>query len=259
MDRDELVERYFAAWKQRNTADLLRLMHPQASYYDAFWGETCSGKDLSTYFAENFALDSLWYKPVDDPVITQNGMVIRYLAFEGDDTEGLRPIFNGAEIITLSDGLIMTISDHYCDPSATELIELASYAEGQHGRANVVQRGLSTRAAGNIKRQLASLAKDMTVLRDSSLTVTKLAKHMGCSVMHLFHVLEDQQDTTFLQYVNESRARYASTLLTESASGECRFDQIAEQCGFESIEEFRKTFQNTFGMSADEYVERFTE
>lgn len=257
MDREELVRRYFAAWNNKNTSDLLDLLHPQASYYDAFWGETCSGKDLSTYFDANFELDSTWYKPVGDLVLTQNGMVVRYVAFGADDPEGVTPIFNGAEVFTLSGSSIMTISDHYCDPNADDLIELAALAEGQHARANLVQRGLSAKSASHIKRQLASLARDMTLLRDTSLTVTTLADHVGCSVMQLFHVLEDHQGTTFLQFVNEARAMYASTLLTESSGGDYNFDQIAKQCGFKSVEDFDKSFRSSFGISAGEYVKRF--
>ena len=258
MDRKELVDRYFVAWNQKNVSDLLRLMHPQASYYDAFWRETCSGRHLSKYFGTNLELDSRWYKPDDDIVITQNGIVIRYVAFDSDDPEGLTPLFNGAEVITLSDGLIMTVSDFYCDQNATDLIEIAALAEGQHGRANTVQRGLGTKVSGRINRRLSKLAKDMTVIRDPSLTVTKLADSVGCSVMHLFHVLEDQKDTTFLEFVNECRARYASTLLVETSNAEIRFDRIAEQSGFESVTEFNKEFQITFDISADEYMQKFT-
>jgi len=257
MDRKELIDRYFLAWNQKNVADLLRLIHPQASYYDAFWGETCSGKGLPKYFAANFELESLWYRLDDDFVITPNGLAVRYNAFDCDDTEGQMPIYNGAEIFTLSDGLIMTINDMYCSPTAHDLIEVAALAEGQHGRANVVERGLGAKSSNRIKRRLAKAAKEMTVFLDPSLTVTKLADYVDCSVMHLFHVLEEQKETTFLEFVSECRARYASTLLVEEPNGEFVFDQIAKQCGFESDTELSGAFQTTFGVGAREYVQKF--
>lgn len=257
MDRNELIDRYFLAWNQRNVSDLLRLMHPQASYYDSFWGETCSGKGLSKYFAANFELESHWYRPDDDFVITANGLAIRYNAFNCDDAEGLVPIFNGAEILTLSDGLIMTVSDMYCDPTPSDLIEVAALAEGRHGRANLVQRGLGAKSSNRIRRRLAQAAKEMTVFLDPSLTVTKLADFVGCSVMHLFHVLEEQKEATFLEFVSECRARYASTLLVEGSNGEIIFDQIAKQSGFESDTELDRALQTTFGIGADEYAQKF--
>ena len=258
MDRKELVDRYFSAWNQRNVSELIRLMHPHASYYDAFWGETCSGqKELTEYFATDFELETRWYRQDDELVITLNGVVARYNAFNCDDAEGRIPIYNGAEILTLSDGLIITISDMYCDPTTSDLIEVAALAEGQHGRANSVQRGLGAKSSNRIRRRLAKAAKEMTIFLDPSLTVTKLADYMDCSVMQLFQVLEEQEETTFLEFVHECRARYASTLLVETSNDDIRIDQIAEQSGFESVAQFRKAFQTTFAVDADEYVRRF--
>jgi AraC-like DNA-binding protein len=258
MDRKELVDRYFSAWNQRNVPELLELMHAQASYYDAFWGETCSGqKELSTYFAANFELETRWYRQDDELVTTLNGLVVRYNAFDRNDAEGRIPIFNGAEILTLSDGLIMTISDMYCNPTTSDLIEVAALAEGQHGRANLVQQGLGAKSSSQIRRRLAKAAKEVTVFLDPSLTVTKLADYVDCSVMHLFYVLEEQEETTFLEFVHECRARYASTLLVDESNGDIVLAQIAEQSGFESEAQFRKAFQTTFGVDADEYARKF--
>jgi transcriptional regulator GlxA family with amidase domain len=155
------------------------------------------------------------------------------------------------------DGLIMTVSDYYCDPTPAVLIEVSMLAEGQHGRANVIERGLGTSTANGIKVRLAEIAVNPTVILDTSLTVTSLAKHVGCSVMHLFHVLEEILDTTFFDFVNGSRARHATTIMIETANGDVRFDVIAEQCGFESIKELNDAFQKTFDLTANEYMEKF--
>ncbi len=258
MDRKELVDRYYLAWNEANLPDLLGLMHPQASYYDAFWGETCSGPDLAKYFGADFELESRCYVADDDIVVTANGMVARYVAFDHDDPDRLKPLFNGAEVITLSGDLIMTISDFYCDPNTTDLIAIAALAEGQHGRANTVQRGLGAKLSNRIERRLAKLAREFTVFLDPSLTVTKLADAVNCTVMQLFHILEEQKQTTFLEFVNECRARFASTLLVETRSENLGFDQIAAQSGFESAAVFRTAFQATFGVGPDEYMDRFT-
>lgn len=257
MDRKELVDRYFLAWNEANLSDLLRLLHPQASYYDAFWGETCSGGDLAKYLGANLELELRWYKQDNDIVGTPNGMAVRYSVFDNDDTLGLNPLFNGAEIFTVSSDVIMTVSDYYCDPSTADLIAVAALAEGQHGRADAVQRGLGAKSSNRIERRLAELAREFTLFLDPELTVTKLATAVDCTVMHLFHVLEERKQTSFLEFVNECRARYASTLLVETPRAEVRFDNIAEQSGFESIEDFRRAFQTTFDVNPDEYMERF--
>jgi AraC-like DNA-binding protein len=259
MGREELVERYFTAWNNKDVSGLLKLMHPQASYYDAFWGEICSGSDLSKYFGTNFEIDTRWYKPDDEIVATPNGLIIRYAAFDCNDSEGLEPILNGAEVITLSDGLIMTISDFYCYPDSVELMEIAKLAENQNGRLNVAPLGLSARSSAHIKRRLSELANARTVFLDPALTVTRLADFVGCSVMHLFHVLEEEKQTSFLLFVDECRARYATTLLTDVPNDAIRIDQVAEQSGFESVEALNRAFHATFGVSGLEYAQQFSQ
>jgi AraC-like DNA-binding protein len=259
MGREELAERYFTAWNNKDVSGLLKLMHPQGSYYDAFWGEICSGSDLSKYFGTNFAIDTRWYRPDDDIIATPNGMVIRYVAFDRDDPEGLEPILNGAEVITMFDGLIMTVSDFYCDPDTVELVEIAKLAENQHGRLNIAPLGLSAKSSAHIKRRLAELASANTVFLDPALTVTKLADIVGCSVMHLFHILEEEKQTSFLQFVDECRARYATTLLTDVPNDAIRIEQVVEQSGFESVEALNRAFQATFGLSGLEYAQQFSQ
>ena len=52
MDIDELVEKYINAWNRSDVSGLLDLMHPGAAYHDAFWAETCVGRDLALYFRD---------------------------------------------------------------------------------------------------------------------------------------------------------------------------------------------------------------
>ena len=259
MDREELARRYFDAWNQKNVSELLKIMHPQASYYDAFWGESCTGEGLSKYFGVCFAEDVYWYRPDDKIIPTQNGLIIRYVAFDRNDPEGLEPVLNGADVITISGELIMTISDYYCDPNPVNLTEVAMLAEKQHGRLNIGSLGLGAQTSGRIKRRLAELAAGMTVFLNPGLTVTQLSDHVGCSVMHLFHVLEEEKETTFLDFVNECRARHASTLLLDKSNGDIRFDRIAEQSGFKTITDFRNAFQSTFDISPDDYLQKFSQ
>ena len=190
MDREETVRRYLEAWNRQDTAGLLRLMHPDASYYNAFWQESCSGAHLAKYVSANFELETYWYRLADEIIPTPNGAIARYEACHRDDKSGLTPVFNGADIFTMTDELIMTVSDYYCDPTSAALIEAATLAEGQHGRANEIHRGLGTKTASHIKRKLAEIAASPTVILDPALTVTSLAEHIGCTVIHLFHVLE---------------------------------------------------------------------
>ena len=257
MDQQELAERYLAAWDEGNVSGILKLTHPQVSYYDAFWGEICSGQEFSKYLQIHFDTDFRWHRQDGEFLVTPNGLVIRYKAYDRNDKDGVNPLYGGAEVLTFSAGLIMTISDFYCDPDPQDLLEIATLAERRHAQANVAPLGLSARTSGRIKRQLMKLAAAQTTFLNPSLTVTQLADHVGCSVMHLFHVLEEEKQTTFSEFVNEIRARYASSLLVESTDGELDHSHIASQSGFDSATDFRQAFQDTFGDSPEDYSRKF--
>lgn len=152
---------------------------------------------------------------------------------------------------------IITICDYYCESDPELLLEVAEQSQPAHGRLNVVSLGLSRRSVARIKRRLADLASEMTVLLDPELTVTKLADQVSCSVMHLFHVLEEQMDTTFIRYVNGCRARYASTLLVDHPDRDISLAKVASDSGFESISDLDEAFETTFDMTIDQYVRRF--
>ena len=258
LDREEIVKEYVIAWDTRDAPRLMRLLHPQASWYDAFWGETCSGPNLPQYIQDIFDLEKYWYEPDKEIIHTPNGVITRYIAYSRTDTAGDEPVFNGAEILTLADGLIMTVSDFYCDPSRNDLVETASFVERQHAHANIAPLGLSARTSGRIKRRLSELRTEMTVFLDPSLGVAQLAEHVGCSVMHLFHVLEEDMETSFLQFTLECRVRHATTLLTDKANVDVGLAQIAQQAGFETTSELRNAFRITFDMSVNDYVKKFS-
>jgi len=257
MEQQELAERYVTAWNERNISAIMKITHPQVSFYDAFWGETSSGTDLAKYLGADLETDTRWYKQDGDFLITLNGLVLRYFAYQEGDTEGLNPVYNGAEVLTFSDGLIMTISDFYCDPDLLDLAEIAAGVEKQHSRANIAPLGLSARTSGRIKHRLSELAADQAFFLDPSVTVTQLADKVGCSVMHLFHVLEEEKETTFDEFVNECRVRYATSLLVDNSNGELELRAVARQSGFELIAEFREAFHATFGVSPEEYSKKF--
>lgn len=257
MERAELAEKYFDAWNRRNVSDLLSLLHPQASYFDAFWGEACSGAALKKFIETELETAGRWYRLHPEIIPTRSGMIARYTAFDGGDTAGVNPLFSGAEIITVAAGLIRTISDHYCDISVADLLEVAEGSESRHARSDAMIGGLSSREASRIRRRLRELAVTTGIYLDPSLTVTKLADHVGCSVMHLFHVIENELETTFLAYVNECRSRYASRLLLDEPDRDKRFDEIAMDCGFESVQAFREAFTATFGLAPDDYMAQF--
>ena len=178
MERIEIATKYMDAWNNRDHDALLALFHPQASYHDAFWAETCSGSDLAKYFEASFAEDRGMYVQNGEPLPTANGFINRYIVYDQTDRKQESLLSNGVEIITLSGDLILTVTDYYCETDPAYLREVAEFSEGLHGKLNVVPLGLSARTSLRIKRRLAELANEMTVFLNPSLTVTQLADYL---------------------------------------------------------------------------------
>jgi AraC-like DNA-binding protein len=256
MDPRDLVRKYFAAWNGKNVLDVLKLMAPDSYLHDIFWGETCSRKDLPNYLSASFEAETRWYEPDDELITTPNGVIARYAAYDQNCRKRDERIYNGADVMTISDGLITSITDFYFDPDPIELAEVAKDIENRQIQSKVTSLGLSARISGHINRRLAELANSTTVFLDPDLTVRQLAEVVGCSVAHLFHVLEDEKQTTFVEFVNDSRVSHATTLLDSTPAGMIDMPRIARQSGFEDVEAFAQAFQSNFDMTAEEYSQQ---
>jgi len=75
--------------------------------------------------------------------------------------------------------------------------------------------------------------------------------------MHLFHVVEEDKKTSFVEFVNECLVRYAATLLLDGTGSGVEFELIAKKAEFGSTNEFRVALDATFGDEPERYMKRF--
>lgn len=254
MNTQRLIDAYFSAWNLRDTDALLALMHSGATIYDAFWRETCVGRDLRQYLQNSFDEDIYWYRQDGDAIETESGVVYRYHAYERADFDGRKVILNGAEVLTLRDGKIITISDIYCDPSPAALIEIARLAAKRHGESRYANAGLGALKSMRFRNRLAVAMNLDQVYLDPALTVQRLADRIGCSVLHLEDVINAMSGMGFSGFVNECRAKYARQLLAGNEGKYDWFDRIAEQSGFPSKHAFSEAFREVYGETPEEFV-----
>jgi len=247
----EIVERYFDAWRRRNVDDVMRLLHKNASFYDAFWGETCAGADLHSYLSATLDEDALVYQMVGCPIVVGSSAVFRYNAYNASNPDTI--IFNGAETITVDNGKIVAISDHYCDPDFESLQEVAKLAASRHGRAAYAKSGLCAIKSVRFKQKLANLIEQEKVYLDSRLSMAQLADHIGCSVNHLSQVLDREYGTNFHGFLNKHRVQHARDLLTQKSADNDYVNRVAAQVGFASTAVFYREFKKTFGVTPAEY------
>jgi ketosteroid isomerase-like protein len=207
---DELVERYIDAWSRGDVDGVLALMHEGGAYYDAFWRETCVGSDLAMYLQGTIVEEPYSYQQVGDLIITGSGVVYRYSAHDQANSKYGEEIYSGAEVLTIRDGKILTVSDFYCNPERSALLEVAALDSKCHGEPKYATSGLSAIRFLHIKRRLSALMNRDDFSVNPMLTDEQLAGEVGCSVDELFHVVNINSRAELYSFLEQRRASYAS-------------------------------------------------
>lgn len=254
MKPKELIKAYVAAWDSHDADAILALMVRGGSYYDAFWMETCTGRDLAQYFRDDFAEQPYRYEQVGEVIQTKNSVTFRYEAYEQSCATDRKPAFTGVEILTLRDGLIDTITDHYCPTDPSVLEEAAELASRRHGVSRYANGGLGARTALRYRKKIASLIEDDQAYLDPALTVAKIAEQLDCPEDHVVQTIINEYGKDFDGLVEQLRVNFARDLLLELP--EAAVDhvlQVASEAGFSSLMAFRSAFKEAFGVSPTEY------
>ena len=86
------------------------------------------------------------------------------------------------------------------------------------------------------------------------LTVSSLAAHCGMSERNFYRHFVEQTGETPARYIDSLRLDYARQLLVEKT---WPIDKIAQACGYQSSDAFRRAFVRKFVMAPNAYRERF--
>ena len=253
MDVDAIVTQYIDAWNRQDVAGLLELMHPGAAYYDAFWAETCVGRDLAQYLQDAMDEEPFWYEQIGNAIRTKSGVVFRYGAYQSSDLTNGEADHFGAEILVLVDGRILTVTDIYCSADSANLEEVAELAERRHGLPSHTKSGLGALKAARIKDGLSiSFDKDHAYL-DPSITMSALADKLGCTTEQLSIVIENQFKSEFSELLDAQRIEHAKGLLQNDPDFRRVLDRVSSSTGFLSTKEFSERFFEIVGVTPEDF------
>lgn len=253
MNMEKLVEDYIDAWNRQDVAGILELMHKGAAYYDAFWTETCVGRELDQYLKGYFDEEPYWYQQVGDAIVSDRSVVFRYSAHERSDSKIGNPIFYGAEVLIVRGSKILTVSDYYCDPDPSALEEIAELAAKRHGVPSHTKAGLGELKMLRFKSKLSEAILQDKIYRDPNLTLSELADRIGCSVDQLSVVINSKFGTDFHTFLDSHRVKYARALLQDVSDEPNYVAQVATKAGFQSFKDFDDSFRQSFGVTPTEY------
>jgi AraC-like DNA-binding protein len=253
LDTEEIVTKYIDAWNQQDVSGLLRLMHAGAAYYDAFWSETCVGQDLARYLQDAMEEEPYWYKQVGDTIGTENGVLFRYSAHLRSGSKAGEPVLYGAEILSLRDEKILTVTDIYCSPERSDLEAVAKLSARRHGLPSHVDSGLGALKTARITAKLSAGASRNKFILDPEITMAQLAENIGCTLDQLFKVIEKQFGSSPGQFLDSRRVEYARQVLEKDPDCLNILDKVATSAGFKSVVEFSRKFSDIVGVTPEEF------
>jgi hypothetical protein len=213
MKRRELVERYLDAWNRRDVAAVLELFHPGAAVYDALWRESCAGQFLPKYIQDGLEEDEYWYELTDELIYFDEGVIYRYAGYEWDGSQIGEKRFEGAEVMTVVNSRILTLSNYYYDPDPKVLMEVAKLSISRHGEPTYVRAASSGYKQVHVKHRLLHMMASDNIAVDRTLSVAGLAEKVGCNVDDLLRLVEEEFGTEIKDYVGREHTRYAVELL----------------------------------------------
>ena len=258
MDPEKLVESYVSACNRQDIDGLLEIMHEGFAHYDAFWMETCVGRDAVQYFRDSFDKDQYLLQRVGKVIVIDDCVSFRYNAHAPTDPEFVRALFNGAVVFNVHDDKLMTVSDFYCDTDQYSLQEVTKLVARRHGLPKYAASGLSAYKASLYRKQLSTLMQDEKVYLDPELTLSQLASQIGCSMDHMSQLINTEFGTDFHILMKERRLRLARDLLLEESDDPNYAYRVAARAGFQSFEDFADSFKEMFGMTPTMFSSQMT-
>ena len=256
MDVERLVDDYIKAWNQHDISQLLNLMDKRATYFDAYWMEYCNGQNLARYLQDSMAEENYWYERIGNVISVDNSVVYRYVAHERTDSKIGLALFNGDEGLIFRDNKIVTISNYYCNPDQSALEEVAKLAARRHAQTRHIKSGLGAFKASRFSSLLLDTMGQDQIYLDASLSQSQVAGKIGCSVDHLLQVIGDEFGTSFKSFLDQYRVKHARELLLKDSEDPNFIVRVALQSGFQSLENFNRSFRRLIGETPAEFHNR---
>ncbi len=103
----------------------------------------------------------------------------------------------------------------------------------------------------DIVQRLNVLMEDEALYKNSLMTMPKMAKRLAITTPKFSQLLNDNLNKSFSVFINEYRIEAAKKLL--SSENPPKMDEIAEQCGFNSLSTFYSAFKKVTSSTPAKY------
>ena len=254
----EVLDRYDQAWTDSDIGLMKSVFHPQGSYSDGLWSQSCMAEHIESYFSlvfkesrtENFVTLDLIY--VDPFKLFKN-----YVALTQDENGNEVERIRGSEFFTFKSGLIFSVLDQYYPVEPSLVREYAHRNVGFTSFKKYANSGLREIEIGRLHSSLLSLIVHEKIFLNPRLSSQELAKRVGCSNNHLSQVVNSRFGMGFNSLFNSYRVEHACDLLKSLPVRTELVEHIATKSGFSSISGFYKVFKDLTAYTPIQYRKEF--
>lgn len=249
MRTTDFVESYFDAWNHGDPKGVADHLARNGYYHDIPEHTRRTHDELVSWLSDFFAQHRHRYELVGEVLHGSNTLAFQYRMIPAGAGPGEG--YHGAEFVTLCDDGALQITDYY-DLPGNGTQPLTSRAEAAR-RAKYAKSGLDPHQLRAYKMRLEQAMNAQQVFLQPDLTLPRLAELVGCSVNHLSQVINAGFGTSFFDYLNAHRVRYARDLLASpDGQGEAILN-IAYAVGFNSNSAFYAAFKKHVGQTPARY------
>lgn len=97
--------------------------------------------------------------------------------------------------------------------------------------------------------------KEKRYYLDNTLTLQKLAQHLGTNRQYLSNHINQELHTTFYDYINDFRLEDAKAMLdSQSTENQHSLEDISVMAGFNSYATFLRSFKKKYGQTPSQYL-----
>ena len=165
------------------------------------------------YIQEGLEEDEYWYELTGELIYFDEGVVYRYTGYDLDGSAIGEKHFEGAEVVTVRNGKILTLSNYYYDSDPKVLVEVAKLSVLRHGVPTYVNAAYAGYKQAHVKDRFFRMLASDTLVVDPTVSVADLARQLGCRADHLLTLISEEYGISIEDYIGREDTTRAADLL----------------------------------------------
>ena len=127
--------------------------------------------------------------------------------------------------------------------------------EENEGSVDAIEQNYTPIYQSLIDSNIDSIIVEKRYYQDNSLTLQKLAQHLGTNRQYLSNYINQEKHQTFYDYINDFRLEEVRVLMEDKGTeNQHSLEDISLMAGFNSYSTFLRSFKKKYGQTPSQYL-----